>query len=77
MSFWTAIFGIVVVACLAGIINSYLHSKNPRGNRLSQERLDKLGADLTELRERVKTLERIATDKPERLRQEFAELDRS
>lgn len=77
MTFWTAIFGIVVVTCLAGVINGYLRSRNPRSNRQLQDRVDKLSANVTDVAERVKTLERITTDSQHSLKREFAELDRS
>ena len=69
MSFWTAIVLIVAISTLSGVlIERYKamgrmgDAENEKGrNELRHER-DAAQAELTDLRERVRVLERIATD---------------
>lgn len=65
MSMWTAIFLIVLVACITG---AWKRGKRAdaeiqrRAEELPSEREKQLEGEVTELRERIQVLERIATD---------------
>lgn len=79
MSFWTAIVLIVLIAAIAGYMRSRhgrdrrLADDSGRERQLEQER-DEAQAELADLRERVKVLERIATDPARRTAEEIEKL---
>lgn len=66
MSFWTAIIIIVAISTIAGVMTERYKAMGRIAKRDEQQRADRIGADerreLAELRERIKVLERIATD---------------
>ena len=68
MSLWTMIFLIVLVGCITGVLTERYKAMGKQDNaRSNDERLDQAGTaeaqrEITELRERIKVLERIATD---------------
>lgn len=78
MSMWTAIALISVAGILAGIFND--RGKRRHNAQISKElkaiqtRLDALDGDL---RKRVETLERIATNPKEDLKRQFDHLDKA
>ena len=75
MSFWTAIVLIVLI----GSIVKYMQSRSS-GGELTQHRDDtspreeELQSEVEQLRERVKVLERIATDPARRTAEEIEKL---
>lgn len=68
MSFWTAIVIIVAVTVIGGVIRSRYNAQNgyasdEDGNPVGRSgRERELEAELTSLRDRIKVLERIATE---------------
>lgn len=79
MSFWTAVVLIVLISTVAGVFS---HRKRHAGSaelsdgerrQLEHER-DEAKAELADLRERVKVLERIATDPARRTAEEIERL---
>lgn len=66
MSFWTAIIIIVAISTIAGVMTERYKAMGRIAERTEKDSQNRIGADerreLTELRERVKVLERIATD---------------
>ena len=61
MSFWTAIVVIVAICGFVVLKRSHLQTRFPQGGDDSLREAE-LQRELEELRERVKVLERIATD---------------
>ena len=68
MSFWTAVVIIVALAILADVIKSKHRARHGittdylGGEKLAQQEDPALKREVQELRERVKVLERIATE---------------
>jgi hypothetical protein len=69
VSFWTAIVVIVAISTISGVLIERYKAMGRNGNALSGDERRALESErndarreLTELRERVKVLERIATD---------------
>ncbi|MHA6316826.1 hypothetical protein ACXYN8_04095 [Altererythrobacter sp. CAU 1778] len=69
MSFWTAIVLIVAISTISGVLIERYKAIGKTGSREAQDERDRLReerdaakGELADLRERVKVLERIATD---------------
>lgn len=80
MNMWAAIFGIVAISCITGVLSSYFKSRG-RGmaeqeRKALEDRLASVEAENTRLEERVRTLERIVTDGNYELKREFDQLQR-
>lgn len=80
MSMWAALFGIVAVSCMAGVLSSYFKA---RGRAMAdseraalEQRLEKAERAAGDLEDRVRTLERIVTDGRHDLKREFDSLER-
>lgn len=75
MSFWSAIVTIVIIACLTGIVMSWIDAQKTRGQ--NRDDLDKrIGEIESEFRDRVQTLERIVTDERSDLKRQFDDLEK-
>ena len=72
---FTMVVLIVLIAVGAGVINNYLKLKNEQsGNAADTEELARLKDDVARLKERVRVLEQITTDKDRRLSDEISRL---
>ncbi len=72
MEVFTMVAIIVAIGCLTSSFDNWVKHKNKaEKNRAQDEELVELRADVARLRERVKVLERLATDEDYRLRDEF------
>lgn len=72
---FTMIVIIVLVCVGAGVINNYLKVKADREDgATNQADLDKMRMEVERLKERVRVLETIATDKDQRLSEEIRKL---
>lgn len=65
MSFWSAIVLIVLIGAIASVMRSRNAHLPDRRDAEEPAREAELQRELTELRERVRVLERIATDDPQ------------
>ncbi|MAP93696.1 MAG: hypothetical protein CMK07_01980 [Ponticaulis sp.] len=65
---------IVAIGVGAGVINNWLKMKAQRVDLDQAPEIDSLRREVHDLRERVKTLERLATDKESALHREFSRL---
>lgn len=71
----TMVVMIVLVACLAGSFDNWVKHKNKAAkNQAQDQELESLRSDVVRLTERVRVLEKIATDEDTRLRQEISRL---
>lgn len=64
---------IVLISVLAGVANNYIKSRSEGGGPISDELNEKL-AKLDSLDERVRTLEKIVTDRDFELKEKFRNL---
>ena len=72
---FTMVVFIVLIAVGAGVVNNYLKLRTERGtNAEDTVEIDRLKAEVRELKSRVATLERLATDKDARLSDEISRL---
>mgnify|MGYP003133600876 FL=1 len=72
---FTMIVIIVLVCVGAGVINNYLKVKADREDgAANQADLDKMRMEVERLKDRVRVLETIATDKDQRLSEEIRKL---
>lgn len=66
MTFWTAIVLIVAISTIAGVMTERYKAMGKIAKNAEKTREDAVGADeqreIADLRERIKVLERIATD---------------
>lgn len=80
MSFWTAVVFIVAIGAIAGVLRARYRAQagiiaDESGNETYIERSDpEKDKEIAELRERVKVLERIATDPARRTAEEIEKL---
>lgn len=71
----TMVVMIVVVACLAGSFDNWVKHRNKAQKNAAQDtEISSLKADVMRLTERVRVLEKLATDEDTRLRQEISRL---
>jgi cell division protein FtsB len=73
MNFWTMVV-IVVFLSFAGTVGIMQQVKSMRRQNTDGEETEKLKAHIADLEERVRTLERIATDKKTKLKDEIETL---
>lgn len=72
---FTMVVLIVLIAVGAGVINNYLKLKAERsGSAAGAEELGQLKEEVAALKERVRVLEQITTDKDRRLSEEISRL---
>jgi hypothetical protein len=88
MGFWTFVFAICVVSIAAGMVNTWIKArhgypieegcKRTSGSRQQMDEIcaenRELKAHVAELTERLKVLERIATDPADRVSREIERL---
>lgn len=68
----TMVVMIVVVACLAGSFDNWVkHRGKAAKNKVQDQEIEGLKADVMRLTDRVRVLEKLATDEDHRLREEF------
>ena len=72
---FTMIVLIVLISVGAGVINNYIKMKNERSERGTNDAdIDKMQGQIDHLTERVRVLEKLATDDERGLRDEFQRL---
>ena len=72
MDVFTMVVVIVVIGCVTGSIDNWVKHKNKAQKNQSQDsEITALKADVMRLTERVRVLEKLATDDDARLREEF------
>jgi membrane protein required for beta-lactamase induction len=72
---FTMVVLIVLIAVGAGVVKTWLETKaNASTNSEDRDRMAKMEAEIDRLNERVRTLERLATDPEQRLREDFSRL---
>lgn len=80
MTQWTAIFGIVAIACITGAVSRYFRARvrmtGSRDLEALESRLAESERANRALEDRIKTLERIVTDGRYDLKREFESLGR-
>ncbi|MDH3399738.1 MAG: hypothetical protein OEM03_02090 [Chromatiales bacterium] len=64
---------IVLIGVMAGVVNNYIKSRHDAGGAVSGELAERL-AKLELLEDRVKTLEKIVTDRDFELKEKFRNL---
>ncbi len=66
---------IVLISVGAGVINNYIKMKNAQTERSANDvDIDRMQAQIDQLTERVRVLEKLATDDERGLREEFKRL---
>lgn len=72
---FTMIVLIVLISVGAGVINNYLKMKSQRSESSANDvDIHRMQADIDRLTERVRVLEKLATDQESGLRDEFRKL---
>jgi len=72
---FTMVVLIVLIAVGAGVIKTWLETKaNASTNSEDRDRMAKMEAEIDRLNARVRTLEKLATDPEQRLREDFSRL---
>lgn len=72
MDVFTMVVVIVVMGCVNSISNNWFkHKSKAAKNHAQDSEIDALKADVMRLTERVRVLEKLATDDDARLREEF------
>ena len=72
MEVFTMVVIIVTIGCLTSSFDNWVkHKSRAQKNRAQDGELETLRADVAQLTERVRVLERLATDEDFRLRDEF------
>ena len=71
---FTMVVAIVLIAVGAGVIQNWIKLKHNQESAGSAEDVDALKREVRDLRERVRTLEKIVTDPDERLPRELRDL---
>ncbi|MEZ5997267.1 MAG: hypothetical protein R3B98_01055 [Hyphomonas sp.] len=75
MDVFTMVVVIVVVSVGAGVFNNYLKLKQNREHDLaSTAEMERMSAEVSRLKERVRVLEKIVTDGEKHLREEISRL---
>lgn len=72
MDVFTMVVIIVVIGCVTSSIDNWVkHKSKNRKNQVQDDEIASLKADVMRLTERVRVLEKLATDEDMRLRDEF------
>ena len=72
---FTMVVLIVLIAVGAGVVKTWLETRaNASTNSEDRDRMAKMEAEIDRLNERVRTLEKLATDPEQRLREDFSRL---
>ena len=72
MDVFTMVVVIVVIGCVTSSIDNWVKHKNKAlKNQAQDSEITDLKADVMRLTERVRVLEKLATDEDTRLREEF------
>ncbi len=72
---FSMVVAIVAISVGAGVLSTYLKTRaNSRADEVTQAEVAKLREDVSRLKERVKTLEAIVTDKDRALSDEIRRL---
>lgn len=72
---FTMVVAIVAISVGAGVFSTYLKTRaNSRADEVTQAEVAKLREDVTRLKERVHTLEKIVTDGERQLSDEIRKL---
>lgn len=72
---FTMVVLIVLISVGAGVINNYIKMKNARPERTESDAdIHRMQAEIDRLTERVRVLEKLATDGDTQLRDEFRRL---
>jgi len=72
MDVFTMVVIIVVIGCATSSIDNWVKHKNKaQKNQAQDSEITELKADVVRLTERVRVLEKLATDDDARLREEF------
>jgi len=72
MDVFTMVVIIVVIGCVTSSIDNWVKHKNKaQKNKAQDSEITELKADVMRLTERVRVLEKLATDDDARLREEF------
>lgn len=71
---FTMVVLIVIVGVGGGIINNWIKTKRESESAVGSGEVDSLRREVADLRERVKTLERITTDQERQLSREIERL---
>lgn len=75
MSPFTMVIFVVLIGCATGVANNWIKMKQETGNTADNSaELETLRAEVSALKRRVATLERLAIDKDAHLREEISRL---
>jgi len=75
MGVFEMVVAIVVIGCVTSSIDNWVkHHSKAQKNQAQDAEIHRLKADVDRLTERVRVLEKLATDDDARLRQEFRNL---
>ncbi|MEL6324112.1 MAG: hypothetical protein AAGJ29_08040 [Pseudomonadota bacterium] len=75
MGVFEMVVAIVVIGCVTSSIDNWVkHRSKAQKNQAQDAEIHRLKADVDRLTERVRVLEKLATDDDARLRQEFRNL---
>lgn len=77
MQVFEMVFGIVLISCLASVLNHYMANKRAEREQHGQTAGDLQGrlSRIDELEQRVAVLERIVTDRKFDLKRQFEDLE--
>ncbi len=69
------VISVVTVACTAGVLKHWIdYKKNAGETQLDETVINELRLEVTQLSERVRILEKLATDSDHHLREEISRL---
>ena len=72
MDVFTMVVVIVVIGCVTSSIDNWVkHKEKAATNQVQDDEITALKADIMRLTDRVRVLEKLATDEDQRLREEF------
>lgn len=72
---FTMIVAIVAIGVFGGVLSTYLKTRQRDGGSADHDRdMDEMRREISHLRDRVHTLEKVLTDPEEKLKREFERL---
>lgn len=71
---FSMVVAIVFIGVFGGVLSTYLKSRSENRSPKADEEIETVRREVSELRQRVKTLERLVTDPEEKLKREFENL---